>query len=205
MKKIVLIVGVPVFLIFMFLAVDFVYGDYKSYQNRIVKSLDSPDQSLRLTAQINHDKSDPTRYLCVIVNISENKPDGKTLYREITPASSRMNWSIRWESNDRIALESSDIGPASISRQEDGTWEFRSAPFVKVDFSDKTNAIEVVKVFITRNNIEVIDIENPVEVTDQGDVWHIIFNAPQSPDALPPFRGFNIHKDTGAVYETPRY
>ncbi len=195
MKKFIFITGG--LLILIILAIGFVYSDHQSWQNRIVKSLDSPDQSLRLTTQINYDRSDPTRYLCIIVEIKENTPSGDIVYREITPASSRMNWSIRWEGNDKIVLDSSDIGPYTIIRDNNGNWSQGSV-------SDKEEAIGMAQQFVRNFDIEVLDIGNPVGVIDQGDVWHIIFATPQEPDPLPPFRSFNIHKDTGDIYEVPQ-
>ncbi|UCG09084.1 MAG: hypothetical protein JSV83_10705 [Desulfobacterales bacterium] len=83
-------------------------------------SIPSPDGSLLLKSSVNHSIEDPARYLCVIVEVKNLY--GKTLYREITPASDTMRWSIQWISNDAILLDSSDIGRYIIRRVGDKLW-----------------------------------------------------------------------------------
>ncbi|MGN6367575.1 MAG: hypothetical protein ACTHN5_04875 [Phycisphaerae bacterium] len=81
----------------------------------------SPDGTMTLTTTIDQDKSDPSRYLCVIVDIADAA--GKTLHHEVTPASDAQRWSIEWKSNTDVLLKSADVGNYHIRRQPDGTWK----------------------------------------------------------------------------------
>jgi hypothetical protein len=83
-------------------------------------SIPSPDGRLLLKSSVNHSPEDPARYLCVIVEIKNLY--GKTIHREITPASDTMRWSIHWISNDAILLEGSDIGRYIIRRMDEKMW-----------------------------------------------------------------------------------
>src|SRR5262245_51337101 len=81
----------------------------------------SPNGTMTVTTSVNLSKQDPTRYLCVIVDITD--PTGKPLHHEVTPASDTMRWSLQWVSNDELLLDSGDIGKDRIQRQPDGTWK----------------------------------------------------------------------------------
>jgi len=76
---------------------------------------------MTLTTAVNQSRSDPRRYLCVIVEIRDRS--GALLYREVTPASATQRWSVRWASRGEVVLDSSDIGPYTIRRKPDGTWK----------------------------------------------------------------------------------
>ncbi len=80
----------------------------------------SPDGTMTMTTTVNRDPSHPARDGCVIVEIRDRS--GTSIYREVTPASDHQRWSIRWESNDRIVLDSSDIGRYVISKSSSGHW-----------------------------------------------------------------------------------
>ena len=80
----------------------------------------SPDGTMTLTTSVNQSRAEPTRYLCVVVDITD--ASGRTLHHEVTPASDTQRWSIRWMGNDAIMLESADVGIYKIRRQADGTW-----------------------------------------------------------------------------------
>ncbi len=83
-------------------------------------SIPSPDGSLTLVTSINRSKDDLTKYLCVRFQIVDSA--GKVIYEEQTGASDRMRWSMQWDGNDRIVLDSSDIGTLVWERQADGIW-----------------------------------------------------------------------------------
>ncbi|MCF7892190.1 MAG: hypothetical protein K9L87_03290 [Candidatus Omnitrophica bacterium] len=68
----------------------------------------------------------------------------------------------------------------------------------------KERAIILVKNYIKKHNIEVIDINTPLEISENEDCWNISYNIKQEPIILPPIRSFNVHKDTGYTYEVPR-
>jgi hypothetical protein len=81
----------------------------------------SPDGTMTLTTSVNESRADPARYLCVVVHVADVA--GKTLHREVTPASATQRWSIRWVTSDEVLLQSSDVGSYHIRRQPDGTWK----------------------------------------------------------------------------------
>ena len=76
---------------------------------------------MTLATSVNRGKANPTRYLCVVVDITDSA--GKTLHHEVTPASDAQRWSVRWVGNDEVLLKSSDVGNYHIRRQPDGTWK----------------------------------------------------------------------------------
>jgi hypothetical protein len=76
---------------------------------------------MTVTTSVNQSKQDTTRYLCVVVDITDTA--GKSLHHEVTPASDTMRWSLRWVSNDALLLDSGDVGKYHILRQPDGTWK----------------------------------------------------------------------------------
>src|SRR5258708_39047870 len=84
-------------------------------------SISSPDGSLSLLTSVEQSRQDPKTYLCVVFEVRDRS--GKTLYRENTHASDTMRWRMVWESNDRVRLDSSDIGTCHWVRQADGSWK----------------------------------------------------------------------------------
>jgi hypothetical protein len=81
---------------------------------------------MTLTTAVNQSKANPSRYLCVIVEITDSA--GTTLHHEVTPASNTQRWSIAWVSNDEVLIKSSDVGNYHIRRNSDGTWKGETAP-----------------------------------------------------------------------------
>jgi hypothetical protein len=81
----------------------------------------SPDGRLVLLTSVNQSKEDPTRYLCVAVEIQDSA--GHVLFHEVTPASDTMRWSIGWETNAKVILQSSDVGTYVVEKLPDGRWE----------------------------------------------------------------------------------
>ncbi len=84
-------------------------------------SIPSPDGRLVLVTTVNTDRTDPTVYLCVKFQILDDS--GHILYEEQTRASARMRWTMRWDGNARVVLESSDIGTHVWERGSDGRWQ----------------------------------------------------------------------------------
>ena len=83
----------------------------------------SPSGKFELVTAVQQDRSDPTRYLCVIVEVRDRA--GTVLHREVTPASDTMRWSIAWAGDNAIILQSSDVGRYTIERLDNGTWAGR--------------------------------------------------------------------------------
>ncbi len=81
---------------------------------------------MTLHTRIESSRADPGAYLCVIFEIRDRS--GRVLYSENTRASDTMRWDLAWVSNNRIRLESSDIGRYDWRRQADGTWVKASVP-----------------------------------------------------------------------------
>lgn len=73
----------------------------------------SPDQTLKASTQ-----EDSNGIL--IVNIFD-KEDNR-LFEYNTRASTFHKWSIDWQGNNKIMIQTSDIGPTSIIRNESGDW-----------------------------------------------------------------------------------
>jgi hypothetical protein len=86
----------------------------------------SPNGSMTLSTSVSSNKSDPTRDLCVVVDITDS--NGKSLHHEVTPASDVQKWSIAWVSNDEILLNNSDVGMYHIHHRPDGSWQGELKP-----------------------------------------------------------------------------
>lgn len=81
----------------------------------------SPDGLLKIVTSVERNNADPAAYRCVILEIRDAA--GRVIFRENTRASDTHRWSLTWISNDRIRLESSDIGTYCWSRQADNSWK----------------------------------------------------------------------------------
>ncbi|MEO6812063.1 MAG: hypothetical protein ABI353_23375 [Isosphaeraceae bacterium] len=75
---------------------------------------------MTLHTRIEQSRDDPGAYLCVIFEIHDHS--GHVLFTENSRASDMMRWNISWVSDDRIRLESSDIGTSYWRQQADGGW-----------------------------------------------------------------------------------
>ena len=104
----------------MAIAVFFFLSGCSQRSSSDINSIPSPDGNLTLITSINRSKEDPTKYLCVKFQIVDST--GKMLYEEQTGASDRMRWSMRWEDNQRVVLDSSDIGTIVWEQQADESW-----------------------------------------------------------------------------------
>src|ERR1035437_4240229 len=80
----------------------------------------SPDGSFSFVTSVEQSHQDPKTYLCVVFEVRDRA--GKTVHRENTHASDVMRWSMIWESNGCIRLDSSDIGTYRWQRQPDNSW-----------------------------------------------------------------------------------
>ena len=80
----------------------------------------SPSGLFVLSSTLNRSKEDLTTYLCIIISIEDI--EGKNLATIQTHASARMNWSVNWDSNDSIILESSDIGTYKWHKTDTNQW-----------------------------------------------------------------------------------
>jgi hypothetical protein len=76
----------------------------------------SPNGSLTVTPSINQSKADPTKYLCVALDIADSS--GKPMHHVQSGASDRMKWAIGWFDDSTVVLYSSDIGTRA--------WELRN-------------------------------------------------------------------------------
>ncbi len=83
-------------------------------------AIPSPNGNLTLITSINRSKEDLTKFLCVKFQIIDST--GRVLYEEQTGASDRMRWNMRWEDNQHVVLDSSDIGTIIWEQQADGSW-----------------------------------------------------------------------------------
>ena len=83
-------------------------------------SIPSPDGSLLLKSSVNQNTADPSGYLRVVVEIKDLY--GNSVFRETTPASDTMRWSLKWVNNNEIFLDSADIGRYVIRRVDSKQW-----------------------------------------------------------------------------------
>ena len=83
-------------------------------------SIPSPDGSLLLKSSVNQNTADPASYLRVVVEIKDLY--GNSVFRETTPASDTMRWSLKWVNNNVIFLDSADIGRYVIRRVDNKQW-----------------------------------------------------------------------------------
>ncbi|MBW2409163.1 MAG: hypothetical protein JRF72_05155 [Deltaproteobacteria bacterium] len=73
-----------------------------------------------LNSSVNQNTADPASYLRVVVEIKDLY--GNMVFRETTPASDTMRWSLKWVSNNKILLDSADIGRYVIRRVDNRQW-----------------------------------------------------------------------------------
>ena len=83
-------------------------------------SIPSPDGRLLLESSVNQSTADPANYLRVVVEIKDLY--GNMVFRETTPASDTMRWSLKWVSNNKVFLDSADIGRYIIRRVDSNQW-----------------------------------------------------------------------------------
>lgn len=79
----------------------------------------SPSGQLYFVTSVEHSKSDPTTYLCVVLEIKST--NGATLLRENSRASATQRWRAYWASDNEVVLDSSDIGPVRWRIGPNGT------------------------------------------------------------------------------------
>ena len=81
----------------------------------------SPDGSMLLVTSLEKPPGKGRMPLCLAFEIRST--NGTVLHRENTRGSDTMRWSMAWQDNSTVTLESSDIGTYSWQRQEDGSWK----------------------------------------------------------------------------------
>ncbi|MBW2410109.1 MAG: hypothetical protein JRF72_09955 [Deltaproteobacteria bacterium] len=105
---------------FSFIIIMFIFFPGCGQSPSTSVSIPSPDGSLLLKSSVNQNKSDPATYLRVVVEIKDLY--GNRVFRETTPASDTMRWSLRWVSNQEILLDSAEIGRYVIRRVQNKQW-----------------------------------------------------------------------------------
>ena len=78
------------------------------------ESVKSPDASMLAEADQNS---------AGLVTVRILDSGGTPLYKTTSGASAYQQWSIKWLSNEKLLLQSSDIGPSTFVKQADGTWK----------------------------------------------------------------------------------
>jgi hypothetical protein len=84
----------------------------------------SPDGRLALAVSVNQSQAPPPP-TCACTSKSV-RPKPRVLYCEQTSASSRLTWSVEWEDNMRLQLDSSDVG--TLCWEDVGSGWGRCAP-----------------------------------------------------------------------------
>ncbi len=88
--------------------------------------IQSPSGKFQAKTDVNHDKHDPARYLSVTVDILD--AEGKPLHHEVTPCPHLQPWTIGWESDDRIVIDSEAVGRYVLTRETGDLWLGRLTP-----------------------------------------------------------------------------
>jgi hypothetical protein len=85
-----------------------------SRKDESLRKYTSPSGNYLVSASVNKDKSDKTKYLCLKLYLWNNSQD--KLFSLQTEASSTMKWALGWmETADIVVLYSSDIGTRAYS------------------------------------------------------------------------------------------
>lgn len=64
----------------------------------------------------------------------------------------------------------------------------------------KDEAIQLVKDYIKKNNISVIDINTPLKVSEENEKWDVVYEYKRDYVAIPlPWHEFIIDKKTGKI------
>ena len=113
-----LIIGLPISISSFILMVLFFIGCGQSPSTSV--SIPSHDGSLLLKSSVNQNTGDPASYLRVVVEIKDLY--GNVVFRETTPASDTMRWSLKWINNHEILLDSADTGRYVIRRVDNKQW-----------------------------------------------------------------------------------
>ena len=87
-------------------------------KKNVAEYIPSPDGKRTLLIDVNMERG--LGYLCVKFTILNSS--GGYEYKTQTVASDRMNWSMKWEGNDCVVLDSSDIGTYKW-KYDGATWK----------------------------------------------------------------------------------
>ncbi len=86
----------------------------------------SPDGKTLVRLTVNLKRDDPATHLAYIVHV-ESVDGATTYYEEQTPYSTRLKWSLRWISTDRVEFKSLQ-GTRLYGRNESGQWARIDSP-----------------------------------------------------------------------------
>lgn len=113
-----LLLGVCLVLLVLFIYYQLLYRG--STFHTLPRTYASPNHHYLLTARVVTD-STAENYTHVILDIRDRA--GKLLYTDDTHASNATGWSIQWVGNNRIMLNSGDIGMLYWQLSPSGQWE----------------------------------------------------------------------------------
>ena len=93
------------FVLFFFITVTSISCDNTSN----IQTLSSPSRNIKIRLDINHNRSQPTKYECLVLSIFNRNSEILTI--EQTGASNYSKWAAAWHpKNDTFILYSQDIG-----------------------------------------------------------------------------------------------
>ncbi|MHC4500747.1 MAG: hypothetical protein ACYS21_16745 [Planctomycetota bacterium] len=94
-------------------------GCFRSPEKGLNRTIPSPSGSYQISASVNKDESDKTRYLCLKLRLTDSR--GTELDVVQTSVSYTMKWALGWmKEKDTVVLYSSDIGTCGYEIAKDG-------------------------------------------------------------------------------------
>ncbi len=89
-------------------------------QIMLTNKLLSPSGLFYLKTEVNTSKEDLRKYLCIKIIVWDKQ--GNLIEQIQTDASSRMRFNIKWQEDESILLESSDIGNYIWLKDNENRW-----------------------------------------------------------------------------------
>lgn len=81
----------------------------------------SPSGAFSLVVSVNKSKAVPGQYYCLVFTVYD--ANEKVIDRIQTDASDRLKWNVAWDTEDRIWLDSADIGTYYWELGSNGRWQ----------------------------------------------------------------------------------
>lgn len=96
------------------------FGCSNASENNVLKTLKSPNGIYRLDCVLETSKADPKGYYSIIFKIYN--ANGKLLFEKNTYVSHFHRWDVKWLTDEKIYLESSDIGNTYWIKKTNDDW-----------------------------------------------------------------------------------
>ena len=100
-----------------------------------LQPIESPDKEHVLHLSVNQSQADPTRYLCVKIDVQNQS--GQITHTIQTPASDGMKWAVGWLNDSTVVLNSRDIGLRAWKLAATGSVQELSVTREMTEFGEK--------------------------------------------------------------------